>query len=75
MQGTHSGEWRNTLPTAKFLDIEMLNTCRIEGGKICEQWMVYDMDEILKHITTAGRSSFADQSSEEYNTVQLPDNI
>lgn len=61
LQGMHSGTWRNTQPTGKYIDIEMLDMFRIEGGKICEQWMAFDINEIVKQITASERNSFEKQ--------------
>ena len=61
LQGMHSGEWRDAQPNGKYNSIEMVEMFRIEGGKICEQWMVSDMNEILKQIITPEKNSFASQ--------------
>jgi hypothetical protein len=61
IQGMHSGELRDTQRNGKYISFEMVEMFRIGGGKIYEQWMVSDVNEILKQITTPGRNSFANQ--------------
>ncbi len=61
LQGMHTGESRDAKRNGKYISIEMVEMFKIEGGKISEQWMVSDMNEILKQITTPERSSFANQ--------------
>jgi predicted ester cyclase len=63
LEGMHVEESKNRQPRGNCINVEMLDMFRIEGGKISEQWIAFDMNEILEDITKGEKKSFANHLS------------
>lgn len=49
-RGTHQGELEGTSPTGNRIRVTGINISRIAGGKIAEEWTVYDALGLLRQI-------------------------
>jgi steroid delta-isomerase-like uncharacterized protein len=49
-RGTHSGEYAETAPTGKMVEVDALSLFRVEGDKIVEQWIEQDILGLYKQI-------------------------
>ena len=48
--GTHKGEFRGISPTGKKTKYNYVNIYRIAGGKIVEEWDVYDVMNVYQEL-------------------------
>jgi steroid delta-isomerase-like uncharacterized protein len=53
-RGTHRGEMMGIAPTGKPITFSMFLQHRIAGGKIVEEWVMYDLHGILQQVGTGG---------------------
>lgn len=53
-RGTHLGEMMGLAPTGKPIEFSMFLQHRIEGGKIVEEWVMYDLHAILQQVGAGG---------------------
>jgi len=53
-RGTHLGEMMGLAPTGKPIEFGMFIQHRIQGGKIAEEWIVYDLHAILQQVGALG---------------------
>jgi predicted ester cyclase len=53
--GRHTGKWMDIEPTDKSINIEIFTVFKVEGGKICEQWVQVDVDDVLDQILNANK--------------------
>ena len=53
-RGTHRGEMMGIAPTGKPITFSMFLQHRIAGGKIVEEWLMYDLHAILQQIGAGG---------------------
>ena len=53
-RGTHRGEMMGIAPTGKPITFSMFLQHRIAGGKIVEEWVMYDLHGILQQIGALG---------------------
>ena len=53
-RGTHRGEMMGIAPTGKPITFSMFLQHRITGGKIVEEWLMYDLHAILQQVGAAG---------------------
>ena len=49
-RGTHRGEMMGLAPTGKSITFSMFIQHRIAGGKIVEEWIMYDLHAILQQV-------------------------
>ena len=49
-RGTHRGEMMGIAPTGKAITFSMFLQHRISGGKIVEEWVMYDLYGILQQV-------------------------
>ena len=49
-RGTHKGEWMGVAPTGKETTWTGIFIARLRGGKIAEQWVVFDALSLLQQI-------------------------
>jgi len=52
--GTHRGEMMGIAPTGKPISFRMFLQHRIAGGKIVEEWVMYDLHGILQQVGAGG---------------------
>lgn len=52
--GTHLGDMMGIPPTGKPIRFSMFLQHRIEGGKIVEEWVMYDLHAILQQVGAGG---------------------
>ncbi len=52
--GTHRGEMLGIAPTGKPITFSMFLQHRIAGGKIVEEWVMYDLHGILQQVGAGG---------------------
>ena len=51
LQGTNTGEFNGMPPTGKSIDIAwIMNVCRVQDGKIIEEWEILDQLELLRQL-------------------------
>jgi steroid delta-isomerase-like uncharacterized protein len=51
LQGTNTGEFNGMPPTGKSVDIRwLMNACRVQDGKIVEEWEVLDQLELIRQL-------------------------
>jgi steroid delta-isomerase-like uncharacterized protein len=51
MEGTNTGQLMGMPPTGKRIDIRwMMNVCRVQNGKIVEEWEIVDTLEIMRQL-------------------------
>jgi steroid delta-isomerase-like uncharacterized protein len=51
MQGTHTGALGEIPPTGRSIDIRWtMNACRLEGGKIVEEWEICDTLDVFSQL-------------------------
>ena len=50
MRGTHLGEFLGIPPTARAIEVGLVDYIRIEDGKFVEQWGGPDMFDLLKQL-------------------------
>jgi steroid delta-isomerase-like uncharacterized protein len=51
LQGTNTGEFNGMPPTGKSIDIRwIMNACRVQDGRIVEEWETVDQMEILRQL-------------------------
>jgi steroid delta-isomerase-like uncharacterized protein len=51
LQGTNTGEFNGMPPTGKSIDIScIMNACRIQDGKIVEEWEFLDQLDIVRQL-------------------------
>ena len=50
IRGTHRGDLMGTAPTERKIEFEGITIHRIEGGKIVEEWNVYDTLGVMQQI-------------------------
>jgi steroid delta-isomerase-like uncharacterized protein len=51
MQGTHTGPFGEIPATGRSIDIRWtMNACRVEDGKIVEEWEICDMFDIFRQL-------------------------
>jgi steroid delta-isomerase-like uncharacterized protein len=53
-RGTHRGEMMGIAPTGKPITFSMFSQHRIAGGKIVEEWIIYDLHAILQQVGALG---------------------
>ncbi len=53
-RGTHRGEMMGIAPTGKPITFGMFSQHRIAGGKIVEEWIIYDLHAILQQVGALG---------------------
>jgi steroid delta-isomerase-like uncharacterized protein len=53
-RGTHRGEMMGIAPTGKPITFSMFLQHRIVGGKIVEEWLMYDLHAILQQVGAGG---------------------
>jgi steroid delta-isomerase-like uncharacterized protein len=53
-RGTHRGEMMGIAPTGKPITFSMFLQHRIAGGRIVEEWVMYDLHAILQQVGAAG---------------------
>ena len=53
-RGTHRGEMMGIAPTGKPITFSMFLQHRIAGGKIVEEWVMYDLHGILQQVGAGG---------------------
>ena len=53
-RGTHRGEMMGIAPPGKPITFSMFLQHRIAGGKIVEEWVMYDLHGILQQIGAGG---------------------
>jgi len=53
-RGTHRGEMMGLAPTGKPIEFGMFIQHRIAGGKIAEEWIIYDLHAILQQVGAGG---------------------
>jgi len=49
-RGTHQGELWSIPPTGKEVEITNMSMCRIEGGKMVEEWPEYDLLGVIRQL-------------------------
>jgi steroid delta-isomerase-like uncharacterized protein len=52
-RGTHRGELMGIEPTGKSIEVEAISVFRIDGGKIAEEWTVWDALGLLQQVGAA----------------------
>ena len=51
LRGTNTGEFNGMPPTGKSIDIAwIMNVCRVQDGKIIEEWEILDQLELLRQL-------------------------
>jgi len=51
LEGTNTGQLMGMPPTGKRIDIRwIMNVCRIQNGKIAEEWEILDQLEIMRQL-------------------------
>jgi steroid delta-isomerase-like uncharacterized protein len=51
LQGTNTGEFNGMPPTGKSIDVGwIMNACRVQDGKIVEEWEICDNLEIMRQL-------------------------
>lgn len=59
-RGTHTGAFMGLAPTGKHIEIDVIDICRFEGGKMVEHWGVPDRFTLLEQLgALPGRPSGA----------------
>ncbi len=53
-RGTHRGEMMGIAPSGKSIMFSMFLQHRIAGGKIVEEWVMYDLHGILQQVGAGG---------------------
>jgi steroid delta-isomerase-like uncharacterized protein len=48
--GTHQGELTGIAPTGRQVEVPAMNICRLESGKIVEEWELYDTMGLMQQI-------------------------
>ena len=49
--GTHEGEFMGVAPTAKRVDVQLIDIMRFDGaGLVCEHWGVADMLSLMQQL-------------------------
>jgi len=48
--GTHRAELMGVPPTGKHIEVEAISVFRIDGGKIAEEWTVWDALGLLQQV-------------------------
>jgi steroid delta-isomerase-like uncharacterized protein len=51
--GTHLGDFAGMPPTGAPISLEGIAIYRIEGGKLMERWVVYDMYGLMQQVRSA----------------------
>jgi predicted ester cyclase len=49
-RGTHSGELMGLEPTGKSIEVDAISIFRLAGGKIVEEWTVWDALGLLQQV-------------------------
>jgi predicted ester cyclase len=49
-RGTHAGAFMGLPPTGKRIEIDVIDICRFEGGKMVEHWGVPDRVALLEQL-------------------------
>ncbi len=49
-RGTHTGAFMGRPPTGKHIDLDILDVCRFEDGRIAEHWRVPDRLGMLEQM-------------------------
>lgn len=50
--GTHEGEFRGIAPTGRSISMNGIAIYRVEGGKLRERWVVYDLFGLISQLQT-----------------------
>ena len=50
MYADHTGEYQSIPPTGKRTKFVFIDICRIEKGRIVEEWTEFDMASILRQL-------------------------
>lgn len=54
-EGTHTAELMGMPPTGKHVDVRwIMNACRVENGKIVEEWEILDQLEMMRQLGVTG---------------------
>jgi predicted ester cyclase len=56
-RGTHQGELWGIPPTGKEVQITNMSMCRIEGGKMAEEWPAPDRLGMMQQLRVIGQPS------------------
>jgi predicted ester cyclase len=51
--GTHQGDFRGTAPTGRPIELKGIAIYRVEGGKLMERWVVFDLHGLIEQIEGA----------------------
>lgn len=55
--GTHTGIWRDALPTGRRVEIEELALLRGAGGVIEEIWLLFGLETTLRRLVAASEAA------------------
>jgi steroid delta-isomerase-like uncharacterized protein len=47
---THTGEWAGLPPSNRQVNVRGVNTLRIAGGKVVEQWVIWSTLRFFRHL-------------------------
>ncbi|MPZ50802.1 MAG: DUF4440 domain-containing protein [Dehalococcoidia bacterium] len=51
LEGTNTGEFNGMPPTGRRIDVRwIMNVCRVQDGKIAEEWEILDQLEIMRQL-------------------------
>ena len=49
-RGTHTGDFQGLAPTGKQIDAASISICRLAGGKVVEEWEVFDALGMMQQL-------------------------
>jgi steroid delta-isomerase-like uncharacterized protein len=60
LEGTNTGEFNGMPATGRRIDLRwIMNACRVDGGRIVEEWEIVDQFEIMKQLGVAEAAALA----------------